>query len=194
MARKKQITGFLVLAVISFLLFFLARTYWRPRSEPIPLLPLVHEEDVAGAVDGAADEAEKPQLKGVQIALVNMDHHLNWKLTVERVIEEEERCLLFGIKGEYYTVSGRKYLVEAAEGEMGRDFTWLRLTPEVVLTGEGIRITAAEVNWAAGAGEEITGCGLQADRENVKIQAERFTFNLEKQRMTLPGTSQWSFQ
>ncbi|MBA2132880.1 hypothetical protein [Capillibacterium thermochitinicola] len=190
MTKKKLIIAFLLCLVISTLLFFLIRTYWWPQSEPIPLLPLVQEEDIAPVTNAG----EGPQLKGVQIALVNKDNHLNWKLTVERVIEEGEICRLFGIKGEYFTVSGRKYLVEAAEGEMGQDFTWLRLTPEVVLTGEGIRMVAAEVNWEAAAGEEITGRGLEADRKNVKIQAERFTFNLEKQRMTLPGTSQWSFQ
>ena len=32
-------------------------------------------------------------------------------------------------------MSGQKYLVEAAE-EVGKDFSWLRLTPEVVLTGK----------------------------------------------------------
>ncbi|NLW59276.1 MAG: hypothetical protein GX073_02895 [Firmicutes bacterium] len=189
MTKKKLITGFFLCLVLFSALFFLFRLNWRPQSEPIPLLPLVEEEDTV-----PANGDETPILKGVQVALVGMDHHLNWKLTVEQVIEEGEVCLLFGIKGEYYTVSGQKYLVEAAEGEMGKDFSWLRLTPEVVLTGEEIRMVAAEVYWEAAAGEEITGRQLQGDGENVKFQAESFTFNPEDRRMIFSGTSRWSFQ
>ena len=191
MTKKKLITVFFLCLVIFSVLFFLFRANWRPKSELIPLLPLVQEEEDAAT---AANAAEAPRLKGVQIALVGMDQHLNWKLTVEQVIEEGEVCLLFGIKGEYYTVSGQKYLIEAAEGEMGRDFSWLRLTPEVVLTGEEIQMVAAEVYWEAAAGEEITGRQLQADGKNVKILAERFTFYPEDQRMTFSGTSRWFFQ
>src|SRR5690554_6823596 len=177
MTKKKFVTGFLLCTVIFSVLFFLIRSTWRPKSEPIPLLPLVQEEETATT---AANADEAPRLQGVQVALVGMDRHVNWKLTVEQVIEEAEVCLLFGIKGEYYTVSGQKYLVEAAEGEMGRDFSWLRLTPEVVVTGEAIRMVAAEVYWEATAGEEITGRQLQADGENVKFQAESFRFNPEE--------------
>jgi hypothetical protein len=190
MTKKKLITGFLLCLVIFSVLFFLFRSKWRPESEPIPLLPLVQEEDATTVTDAA----ETPRLKGVQVALVSMDQHLNWKLTVEQVIEEGEICLLFGITGEYYTESGQRYLIEAPEGEMGRDFSWLRLTPEVVLTGEDIKMVAVEVYWEAAAGEEISGRQMQADRENVKIQAERFTFNPEDRSMTFPGTSRWSFQ
>lgn len=190
MTKKKLLIGFSLCLVLFSVLFFLFRFHWRPKSEPIPLLPLVQEEDAA-----TRDIlAETPQLKEVQIALVNMDQHVNWKLTVEQVIEEEEVCLLFGIKGEYYTASGQKYLIEAAEGEMGKDFSWLRLTPEVVLTGEEIKMVAAEVNWEAAVGEEISGHQMQADGENVKIQAEKFTFNPEERSMNLPGTSRWFYQ
>ena len=83
MTKKKLITGFFLCLVLFSALFFLFRLNWRPQSEPIPLLPLVEEEDTV-----PANGDETPILKGVQVALVGMDHHLNWKLTVEQVIEE----------------------------------------------------------------------------------------------------------
>lgn len=191
MTRKPLLARIILAVVIFSVLSFLVWWNLRPKSEPIPLMPLAREEE--GATE-AAGPADRPQLKGVEVALVNMNQHLNWKLRVEQVREEGEVCLLFGVKGEYYTADGQKYLVEAAEGEMGRDFSWLRLAPEVVLTGEDIRLVAAEVSWEAAAGEELTGRQLQAAGENVEIQAERFTFNPEARRMTFPGSSQWSFQ
>ncbi len=186
----KTIITLVICTVIITVLFFVFRSL-RPQAKPIPLLPLVHEEEVQS---GEANPVETPRLKGVRISLFDRTRYLNWKLDVEQVVEEGEVCFLSGIKGEYYTVSGQKYLVEAAEGQMGRDFTWLRLFPDVVIVGEELKLQAAEANWDAESGAEISGHQLQVAGEKVTLHAEEFTFNPEEGGMVLPGESSWSFR
>ncbi|HEY8391621.1 MAG TPA: hypothetical protein VIL83_02720 [Capillibacterium sp.] len=191
MKKPRKLMLFIACAALVSLLFFF---FWAQRewqSKPVPLLPLVREDEVPS---GGLDPAAKPSLKGVEIALVDHTQRLNWKLRVDLVVEENGICLLSGIKGEYYTLQGEKYLVEAAAGEMGKDFSWLRLSPEVVLSGKEIRLRADELSWTEQAGEEITGRGLRVERESMTVNAEKFTFNPEKGDITLPGESRWSFR
>lgn len=186
----KTIITLVACLVMITVLFFISRSF-RPQARSIPLMPLVHEEE---AQPGEADPAESLRLKGVRVSLFDRTQHLNWKLDVEQVVEEGEVCFLSNIKGEYYTVSGEKYLVDALEGQMGRDFTWLRLFPEVVIIGDEITLQATEVNWNAEKGEEITGRQMQVDRDRVTLHAEEFSFNPEAGGMILPGASSWSFR
>ncbi|HHT48184.1 MAG TPA: hypothetical protein GXZ98_02665 [Firmicutes bacterium] len=178
------------LGLISLLFLFLWGKVWPP-SRPVPLLPLVREEE---AVPVENNPVEKPSLVGVQIALVDRAQRLNWKLYVERVVEEDGICLLTGIEGEYYTLGGDQYRVQAPAGEMGKDFSWLRLSPEVNVSGGEIEMQVEELSWTAEAGEEITGRGLRIDGEKVWISAEKFIFNPDKGGITLPGESRWSFR
>ena len=193
--KKKSLITLLVIGIVGFSVLFLLFSLNWPKGKPIPLLPLVREEE-GNAVEVGAEgtTAETPRLKGVQLSLFDKDQRLNWKLAVEQVIEEDEVCLLSGIKGEYYTVSGQKYVVTAPAGEMDRNFAWLRLAPDVVFFGEEIRLQAAELSWDAQAGEEIKGRKLQVAGEEVRIQAEKFLFIPEEGGMILPGESRWSFQ
>mgnify|MGYP001311853526 CR=1 FL=1 len=188
---KKKIIIFITSIGLISLLFLVLWADRQRQSQPVPLLPLVREEE---APPGEINPVTKPSLKGVEIALVDRSKRLNWKLYVDQVVEEDGICLLSGIKGEYYTLSGKKYRVEAKEGEMDKDFSWLRLSPEVVFSGEEIRLRADELSWTDRAGEEITGRELQVDGEDVKIYAEKFSFNPEKGGITLPGESRWSFR
>lgn len=191
MKITKKILIFTAVVGLISLIFLLVWLNARSRSQPIPLLPLVREEE---AVPVDSSRAEAPLLKGVQIALLDQTQRLNWQLQVEQVVEADGIFLLSDITGEYYTLSGEKYLVEASKGEMGTDFSWLRLAPEVVFSGAEIQLRADELSWAAEAGEEITGRKLRVDGEKVTIYAEQFSFNPEKGGIILPGESQWSFQ
>jgi hypothetical protein len=186
----KTIIALVTCIVIIAVLFFISRSI-RHHAKPIPLLPLVHEEEVQ---PGEAVPVEVPRLKGVRVSLFDRTQHLNWKLDVEQVVEEGEVCFLSGIKGEYYTVSGEKYLVKATEGQMASNFTWLRLFPDVVIVGEELKLQAAEANWDAENGGEISGHQLQVAGEKVTMHAEEFTFNPEAGGMVLPGASNWSFR
>lgn len=191
---KKTRTRIILILTCTGLVFLLFFFFWGQRqrqSKPVPLLPLVREDEVP---PGESGPEAKPSLKGVQIALVDRTQRLNWKLQVDLVVEEEGICLLSGIKGEYYTMNGEKYLVEAEAGEMGKDFSWLRLSPEVVFSGEEIRLRAGELSWTDQAAEEVTGRALRVEGESVTLYADQFVFNPGKGDLMLPGESRWSFR
>ncbi|HBG15820.1 MAG TPA: hypothetical protein DDW93_03490 [Firmicutes bacterium] len=171
-------------------LFFLLFSSLRPKSKPVALLPLVREEKLMEA----ETTKDLPQFKGVEISLVDQANKLNWKLTVEKLIEEDGLCLLSGIKGEYYTLSGQTYLVEAAQGEMGKDFSWLRLFPEATLSGRELSLQAEELSWDSRSGEEITGNNLFVTNQDLKIRAKEFRFKPEEGGLVIPGESRWSFR
>ncbi len=172
----------LILAVL-LLVFFLNL---KQKSKPIELLPLVQEEEITAQ--------DIPQLKGVEISLVDQTNRLNWRLTVEKMIEEADYHRLFGIKGTYYTAQGEQYLIEAPTGKMGKDFNWLQLEPEVTLTGEDLTLQADELGWDARAGEEITGKNLAVEKENFTVYATEFRFKPEKGDLVVPGESRWTFK
>ena len=141
MKLKLKPAIFMIAALILAALFMMVFINLKPKSKPIELLPLVREEDISGQ--------EIPQLKGVEVSLFDQANRLNWRLTVENLIEEADVYQLFGIEGVYYTAQGEHYLFQAPTGKMGKDFDWLQLAPEVTIDGEELAMQADEVNWKA---------------------------------------------
>ena len=171
----------LILAVILSMVFF----DLRPKSEPIELLPLVREEEITAQ--------DVPQLKGVEVSLFDQANRLNWRLNVEKLIEEVDYHRLFCIKGIYYTAQGEQYLIQAPTGKMGKDFDWLQLAPEVMLTGEDLTMEAEELSWDTRSGRKITG-KTGGGAERLTVYAAEFKFKPGEGGLLVPGESRWSFK
>lgn len=86
MKKKWKIIIFATCLGLISLLFFFFWGHRQRQSQPVPLLPLVREEE---APSGETEPVVKPSLKGVQISLVDRTQRLNWKLHVDRVVEED---------------------------------------------------------------------------------------------------------
>lgn len=181
---------FAIMPLLLAALFFMAFLNLKPKSKPIELLPLVREEERKEDVNAQ----DLPQLKGVEVSLFDQTNQLNWKLTVENLIEEGDIYRLSVIKGEYFTADGDRYLVQALSGKMGKEFTWLQLSPDVTITGQDLTMQANEVNWDARSGDEITGKKMVVEREDLTVQAVEFRFMPEKGGLVVPGESRWSFR
>ena len=179
------IIGLIILSAILVKVFPIIK----PKSKQVGLLPLIREEEIKKE----EFNEEIPFLKNVEILLVDKENRCNWKLLVEMVEEKEGTRLLSKIKGEYYTPSGDKYLVQAVKGQLDEDFSSLRLSQEVLLSGPDLELRAKELSWDSQSGDQIVGKNLIIDHRGLSVQAEKFSFKPEDSGLLVPGYSQWSF-
>lgn len=188
---KKNIIFIILIIVLLILSAILVKVFpiIKPKSKPVALLPLLNEEEIKKK----EFSEEIPFLKNVEILLVDKENRCNWKLLVEMVEEKEGTRLLSKIKGEYYTLSGDKYMVQAVKGQLDEDFSSLHLAEEVVLSGPDIDFRAEELSWDSQSGNQIVGKNLIIDHRGLSVQAEEFSFKPEDGGLLVSGYSHWSF-
>jgi hypothetical protein len=189
---KKTTIFIIIISSIIILSIFLIKVFpiLQPKSKPVGLLPLLNEEE-----SKAKEVSEEiPFLKNVEIILVDKNNRCNWKLFVEIVEEKEEIRLLSRIKGEYYTLSGDKYLVEAAKGQLDEDFTSLNLSEEVTLLGPDLNLYAKELSWDSQRADEIVGKSLNIDYGGLTVKAEEFSLKPDDSELEIPGHSRSTFR